>query len=83
VVVFAPPDVFACEAPPPDLGADACEGAAACEPPPPEDLFFWPQAKLGTMSKIKNTIHFPARLLPGRANFIVISYFGSFVFSLQ
>src|ERR1700735_2041652 len=70
VVVFAPP-VFAWGAAPLDLGADACCAGADAWPPPPEDLFFWPQAKLGTMSKIKNTIHFPENLLPEWANFIL------------
>jgi hypothetical protein len=77
-VVLPPPDVFACEPPDEDFA-----GAEACEPPPPEDLFFWPQAKLGTMSKIRNTMHFPAIFLPGWTNFIVISSFWNFVFSLQ
>jgi hypothetical protein len=61
--------------PPPD-GAEECgaEGAAfGADPPPPLLLFFWPQAKLGSMIKLKSKNHFAAMLTLGRVNFIFLS----------
>ena len=74
-VVAPPPLVLAPPGwePPPDgadeeCGADAAFGAGADEP-----LFFWPQARLGTIIKLKSKSHLAAAITLGRVGFILLS----------
>jgi hypothetical protein len=71
LAVVAPPPALAPPALAPpgcEAGADACEGAALGAG---ALLFFCPQAKLGTVIRLRTNSHFAKMLMMGRLDFIV------------